>query len=212
MYGLDTIGSGATIAFAMECFEKGLLTRADTDGLDLYFGNADAMLLLIERIASRAGVCDLLAEGARRAAQQVGRCAERVAVGIDARDGIDVLYHWAIEPQVERDSAAHEVGPHELQDRLHDLVERQRLPLRSAALQHPAQAPDDLPRALVGVDDVAQDRPHLIEIWARALQHQLRRLGIAHHRHALHAHLLAFRHPLNGKKISYDFLGGIVGF
>jgi aldehyde:ferredoxin oxidoreductase len=52
-YGLDTIGTGASIAFAMECFENGLLTASDTDGLDLRFGNAEAMLALVEKIGRR---------------------------------------------------------------------------------------------------------------------------------------------------------------
>jgi aldehyde:ferredoxin oxidoreductase len=88
--GLDTISTGGVIAFAMECFEEGLLTRADTDGLDLHFGNTDAMLQLIERIASRAGIGNLLAEGVRRAAQQMGRGAERLAVEVK---GQEVPYH-----------------------------------------------------------------------------------------------------------------------
>lgn len=65
--GLDTISAGATIAFAMECGERGLLKE---DGLR--FGNADLMLSLLERIAHRAGLGDLLAEGTRRAADVIG--------------------------------------------------------------------------------------------------------------------------------------------
>jgi len=70
--GLDSIGAGVTIAFAMECFEKGLLTLADTGGLDLRFGNGPAMLTMLERIARREGLGDLLAEGSRRAAARIG--------------------------------------------------------------------------------------------------------------------------------------------
>jgi aldehyde:ferredoxin oxidoreductase len=71
-YGLDTIGAGATVAFAMECFENGLLTLDDTDGLDLRFGSAEAMLRTVENIARREGLGNLLAEGSARAAEKIG--------------------------------------------------------------------------------------------------------------------------------------------
>ena len=71
-YMLDSISTGATIAFAMECFEHGLITLEDTDGIDLRFGNAEAMLAMVERIAKRQGLGDLLAEGSLRAAKKIG--------------------------------------------------------------------------------------------------------------------------------------------
>ena len=71
--GLDTISTGSTIAFAMECAEKGLLTTQELDGLDLRFGNHSAMVEMIRRIGSRQGIGDLLAEGVRRAAEQIGQ-------------------------------------------------------------------------------------------------------------------------------------------
>lgn len=77
---LDTISTGATIAFAMECFEAGLLTKGDTSGIDLRFGNADAMLEVIDLIARRKGVGALLAEGSARAAREIGNGAENFAV------------------------------------------------------------------------------------------------------------------------------------
>ena len=79
-YSLDTISTGSTIAFAMECFENGLLTKADTGGIELSFGNAEAMLAVIELIARREGIGDLLAEGSARAAQRIGRGAEALAM------------------------------------------------------------------------------------------------------------------------------------
>ena len=69
--GMDTISVGATIAWAMECFERGLLTLEDTDGLDLRFGSGDELLECIRLIAERQGIGDLLAEGSLRAAQIV---------------------------------------------------------------------------------------------------------------------------------------------
>jgi aldehyde:ferredoxin oxidoreductase len=81
-YGIDTMSTGVTIAFAMECYEKGLLTEEDTDGLDLTWGNQDAMLQLIERIARRQGIGDLLAEGSRKAAEKIGDQAEEFAMHV----------------------------------------------------------------------------------------------------------------------------------
>ncbi|MBM3222939.1 MAG: aldehyde:ferredoxin oxidoreductase, partial [Candidatus Tectomicrobia bacterium] len=70
--GMDTISAGGTIAWAMECFEKGLLTAADTNGLVLRFGNAEALLECLKLIGARHGIGDLLAEGSHRAAQRLG--------------------------------------------------------------------------------------------------------------------------------------------
>ena len=70
--GMDTISAGGTIAWAMECFENGLLTPSDTDGVDLRFGDGGALLALLEMIAARRGVGDMLAEGSRRAADTLG--------------------------------------------------------------------------------------------------------------------------------------------
>lgn len=72
MYGMDTISCGATIAWAMDCFERGLLTPEDTDGLDLRFGNADAMVAMVERIGEREGLGRTLGEGSARAAETLG--------------------------------------------------------------------------------------------------------------------------------------------
>ncbi len=69
--GLDTISSGNTVAWAMECFERGILTREDT-GLDLHFGNHRAINTLLHRIAKREGIGDILAEGAPRASDCLG--------------------------------------------------------------------------------------------------------------------------------------------
>ena len=79
-YSLDTISTGGVVAFAMECFENGLLTTKDTDGLELRFGNAEAMLRVIELISQRKGIGDLLAEGTARAAQKIGRGAGKFTI------------------------------------------------------------------------------------------------------------------------------------
>jgi len=79
-YGLDTISAGVTIGWAMECFERGLLTVEDTGGLEPRFGDHKAMTQLVEQIARRDGFGDLLAEGSLRAARKIGRDTERYAV------------------------------------------------------------------------------------------------------------------------------------
>lgn len=71
-YSLDTIGAGVTIALAMEAFERGLLTLEDTDGIDLRFGNGDAMVAMVEKIGKREGLGDLLAEDMATIAKRLG--------------------------------------------------------------------------------------------------------------------------------------------
>jgi len=82
MYSLDTIDTGMTISFVMECYENGILTGEDTDGLDLHFGNGDAVLKLIPKIAFREGFGDLLAEGSWRAARKIGKGSEKYAMTV----------------------------------------------------------------------------------------------------------------------------------
>jgi len=79
-YGIDTISCGTTIAFAMEACEAGLITKQDTGGIDLAFGNAQAMVQMVELINRREGIGDLLAEGAARAAEKIGKGAELLAM------------------------------------------------------------------------------------------------------------------------------------
>ncbi len=76
-YGLHVDGAGFSIAWAMECFEKGLLTTKDTDGLDLTWGNYESALALIPKIARREGFGDILAEGQEGAAKRVGRGTDK---------------------------------------------------------------------------------------------------------------------------------------
>jgi aldehyde:ferredoxin oxidoreductase len=75
-YGMDTISCGATVAWAMECFEEELITVEDTGGIELRYGNAEALVKMVEMIAKREGIGDLLAEGSARAAAKIGRGAE----------------------------------------------------------------------------------------------------------------------------------------
>ena len=80
--GLDTISTGNSIAFAMECYERGLLTVEDTDGLELKFGNADAEIEMVKKIAYRKGLGNLLAEGVRRASKKIGDGSEKFAMHV----------------------------------------------------------------------------------------------------------------------------------
>ena len=70
--GLDVNESGWTIAWVMECYEKGLLTKKDTDGLEMTWGNVDETRKMLEKIAKRDGFGDILAEGVKRASQHIG--------------------------------------------------------------------------------------------------------------------------------------------
>jgi aldehyde:ferredoxin oxidoreductase len=85
-YSLDTISTGVTISFAMECYEKGFLTDSQTDGLALNFGDSQAMLKTIECIGQRKGIGNFLAEGSKRAAQQIGKNAEALAVQVKGQE------------------------------------------------------------------------------------------------------------------------------
>lgn len=78
--GLDTISTGNVIGFAMECYERGILDKSDTDGLELTFGDWGAQIELIKRIAYREGFGDVLAEGVMRAAARIGNGAGDLAV------------------------------------------------------------------------------------------------------------------------------------
>lgn len=82
-YGMDTISSGASIAFAMECYEKGIINKSDTNGLDLKWGDGKVTLKLIEMIANREGFGDLLAEGVLEAAKRLGKGAENYAIEVN---------------------------------------------------------------------------------------------------------------------------------
>ena len=80
--GLDTISTGSTIGFAYELYERGIITKKDTGGLELTFGNNEPVLQLIRQIAYREGLGDVLAEGTREAARRIGKGAEQYAIQV----------------------------------------------------------------------------------------------------------------------------------
>jgi aldehyde:ferredoxin oxidoreductase len=79
---MDTISTGNTIAFAMECAERALISQKDLEGLDLRFGNHQAMVEMIRRVGYRQGLGNLLAEGVRRAAEHIGQGCEKFAMHV----------------------------------------------------------------------------------------------------------------------------------
>ena len=89
-YGLDTISTGGLISFAMECYEKGILTGRETSGLELQFGNTEAMLRMVEMIGEREGIGDSLADGMLSAAEKIGKGAEDYAIHVK---GMPVPFH-----------------------------------------------------------------------------------------------------------------------
>lgn len=80
IYGLDTISTGSVIQWAMECYEKGIITEKETDGLKLTWGNGDAIISLINKIAFREGFGNILAEGTKRASEMIGKDSWKFAV------------------------------------------------------------------------------------------------------------------------------------
>lgn len=86
-YGIDTISAGGIIAFAVECYENGLISKEDTQGLDLCWGNADSLPVLVEKIAKREGIGDILADGVLKAAKKIGKKAEKFAIHCKGLEG-----------------------------------------------------------------------------------------------------------------------------
>ena len=84
--GLDTISTGSVMAFAMECYENGIITKADTDGIELTWGNAEALIAMTERLIRRQGFGDVLADGVRVAARRIGKGAERFAMHVGGQE------------------------------------------------------------------------------------------------------------------------------
>jgi len=89
-HGVDSISAGGVLSFAMECFDEGIITTNDTDGLQLRFGNGTAMLAMLEKICRKEGFGKVLAEGTRRAAALIGGGAEKYALEVK---GLEIPAH-----------------------------------------------------------------------------------------------------------------------
>jgi aldehyde:ferredoxin oxidoreductase len=81
-YGMDNLETGSMISWAMELYEKGILTQKDTDGLDLSWGNDEAVIELVHKIARREGIGDILADGPMEAAKRIGKESEKFLVHV----------------------------------------------------------------------------------------------------------------------------------
>nr|MDA8216888.1 hypothetical protein [Dehalococcoidales bacterium] len=130
-YGVDTISAGVVIAWTMECHEKGILTKDDLNGIEAKWGDAKAMLALLDKICRREGIGNLLAEGVRIAAREVGKGSEEFAMHVRGlelamhdprgKNGIALMYtagsprgachtEAAHDPSYERENAVPEIG------------------------------------------------------------------------------------------------------
>jgi aldehyde:ferredoxin oxidoreductase len=85
-YGVDTIGAGAAMAFTIECFENGILTRQDTDGLEMTWGNHRSIVAMTEKLVKREGFGAIIADGTQKAAERIGKGAEAFAINIQGQD------------------------------------------------------------------------------------------------------------------------------
>jgi len=85
-YGLDTISAGAAIALAIECFENGLITKADTDGIEMTWGNHKSIVAVTEKLARREGFGAVLADGVKAAAEKIGRSADKYAIHVGGQE------------------------------------------------------------------------------------------------------------------------------
>jgi aldehyde:ferredoxin oxidoreductase len=85
-FGIDTISTGAIIAFAMSCYEKGIITKRDTDGIELTWGNHDAIVKMVERLARREGFGDVLADGVKVASERIGKGSEKFAIHVGGQE------------------------------------------------------------------------------------------------------------------------------
>lgn len=112
--GMDSISAGGTIGFAMECYENGILTKEDTGGLELTWGNTETIIALVKLMISRQGIGDVLADGVERAAKKIGRDSARFAMHAggqepgmhDSRLDPIMGLHFSVEPSPGR----HTVG------------------------------------------------------------------------------------------------------
>jgi aldehyde:ferredoxin oxidoreductase len=85
-YGLDTISAGTIMAFAIDLYENGIITKKDTDGIDLTWGNHRALVAMTEKMAKREGIGDLLADGVKAAAEKIGKGAKKFAVHVGGQE------------------------------------------------------------------------------------------------------------------------------
>ncbi len=129
---IDTISTGGTVAFAIECYENGLLTKEDTDGLELNWGNSKAIVELVKKIINREGIGDILADGSAKAAEKIGKGSEKYSMTSlgqeiamhNPRIFPSLAYTYAYDPTPGRHTASSidftDIGPvEEFEDGIH---------------------------------------------------------------------------------------------
>ena len=118
-YGLDTISTGATISFTIECYENGIINKKDTDGIEMTWGNHKAIVAMTEKLARREGFGAVLANGAKVAAEKIGKGSEKYAIHIHGQElpahDPKLGYHFAstyrLDPTPARHTQGSEAGP-----------------------------------------------------------------------------------------------------
>jgi aldehyde:ferredoxin oxidoreductase len=146
-YVLDSISTGVAIAFAMECYEHGIITKEDTGGVELVWGSAEAVEQMVHLIGRREGIGQLLGEGVKRAAERLGRGAERFAMHVkgqelpmhDPRGKKSLALAYALSPT----GADHMEAPH---DPLYEGFHPDGHPLGGLGLIEPVKMLDFGPR------------------------------------------------------------------
>ncbi len=146
-YVLDSISTGVAIAFAMECYEHGIITKADTGGVELVWGSAEAVEQMVHLIGRREGIGELLGEGVKRAAERLGRGSERFAMHVkgqelpmhDPRGKKSLALAYALSPT----GADHMEAPH---DPLYEGFHPDGHPLGGLGLIEPVKMLDFGPR------------------------------------------------------------------
>ena len=113
--GLDGISAGGTVAFAIECYENGLITKEDTDGLELTWGNHKSIVALTEKIAYRDGIGDILADGVKIASEKIGKGSEEYAMHMRGEEfaahNPRYAFNWALAYKMDATPARHPQGP-----------------------------------------------------------------------------------------------------
>lgn len=113
-YGLDTISAGCTVAFAIECYERGLISKEDTGGLEMTWGNHAAIVAMTEQLARREGFGAVLADGVKVAAEKIGKGAEQYAIHVAGEEvpmhDPKFTYHQATTYRMDATPARHTQG------------------------------------------------------------------------------------------------------
>ncbi len=113
-YGLDTISAGATISFAIECYENGIITKKDTDGIEMTWGNHKSIVAMTEKLAKGEGFGAILANGVKVAAEKIGKGSEKYAIHIHGQElpahDPKLGYHFATTYRLDPTPARHTQG------------------------------------------------------------------------------------------------------